>query len=152
MGKVYTNSTVTIAADGLPDPKGGCHAPLDFSCNSRNVSTEIRCINEDGVECRVYVRREWDIRSGRGDPHYPSSLHLYTSIKDLKSSKLNTRGKYPLPSLRIILNNHQAGSIRNGSLHRGPSFSLRSKWLGNTPRTNAASVIVLPSRGLTNIL
>jgi hypothetical protein len=88
MTKVYLNSIVTIAADGEADEHGGCYAPFDSTRKIRNTSIPVSCINLEGIECCVYVRRGTD-RSLNwiGPAHSTIADHAKA-----RRSRLNSRG------------------------------------------------------------
>jgi hypothetical protein len=92
MTDVYLNSTVTIAADGKLSNNGTCYAPFDSTCKTRNISVPVPvpCLDNNGIECLVYVRREMD--------HFALALsggtaHTYRDHPwKIFRSELNTRG------------------------------------------------------------
>ncbi|KAF1999416.1 HET-domain-containing protein [Amniculicola lignicola CBS 123094] len=91
MTQVYHNSAVTIAADGLAKPSGGCCAPFDTIPPKRNASVAIRCVNSEGIACTVYVRRRLQKDPGNGVVAHGEIVPPNIST-ELVRSALNSRG------------------------------------------------------------
>jgi hypothetical protein len=90
MADVYLRSTVTIAADGKLSNGGTCYSPFDSTCKTRNISIPVPCLDNNGIECLVYVRRQMDrinLAIG-GGAAYTYQDHPWQIFK----TELNTRG------------------------------------------------------------
>ena len=92
MTDVYLNATVTIAADGALNEEGGCFAPFDSACQTRNTSISIPCLNSDGIECRVHCRLPMQPNNFRNN--FPETAHIipHNTSRKANRSELSSRG------------------------------------------------------------
>jgi hypothetical protein len=56
MAAVYSGAAVVIAADAAQSSVDGCFGPYQQGSN-RNLSVTIHCVDDQGLECKVYARK-----------------------------------------------------------------------------------------------
>jgi hypothetical protein len=87
MAVVYSGAAVTIAADAAQDSADGCFRTFLQNKHGRNIAVTIPCINDQGLDCTVYVRNATRRDFWTDLEHIPIDQH-----PDILPSPLGLRG------------------------------------------------------------
>jgi hypothetical protein len=80
MAAIYSGAAVVIAADAALNCLDGCFGPYDQGSN-RSISFPISCVDDQGVDCKVYARKHMWRKQWQDLEHFTHKEHTSPTLQ-----------------------------------------------------------------------